>query len=211
MSMLNVKESLRKVVSSASANFSESVDLAVMLNKGIKGSIKSFVDLPHSTGKNVTIGVFAEKDDCQSALDAGANVVGKDDLIQKILNDNLLCDWFIAPPSLMQLVAKVSKILGPKGIMPNPKLGTVTNKFIDIIKKIRQGRIRYKSDAHNIIHVKIGNVACKLDTLQDNLHEVLNSISSTVSANNAKAKVSIFNKVYINTTMSKGSVLLKMS
>lgn len=204
-----MKEALVNVVNLAKSKFVESVDLALVLeDKFTKSSIRGVVDLPFGRGDEVKIGVFAEGEHAKAAIEAGADVVGSEDLIDKILkDDNFICDWFLATSDLMPMVARLSRVLGPKGLMPNPKFGTVTFSFAELIDKIRAGRIRFKSDTYGIIHIKIGNVKFSADDLENNLRECLCVIQNL----RYDGTPVLVKEAYLSTTMGRGSVKLKLN
>lgn len=212
MSYYNIQEGLECAVKAAKANFIESVDLAIALNKKfVKSGLRGLVDLPCGIGKDVKIGVFADNEGSkEEAINAGASIVGGEDLIQEIFASGKVdCDWFLSTSSFMTKVTRISKILGPKGLMPNPKLGTVTSALGDMINKIKLGRIRFKSDSYGLIHVKIGSIDFKPEDLERNLNACLESIVSFAPVNNKNDN--LIRAVYINTTMSKGSIRLKLN
>ncbi|MBQ4875575.1 MAG: 50S ribosomal protein L1 [Rickettsiaceae bacterium H1] len=203
-----MQESLFNVVSLAGSSFIESVDLVVMLDsKSIKNSIKGVIDLPHGSGREVKVAVLAKGDDAKMATDAGADYVGEEDLVQKVLNDTTIqFDWFLSTPDLMPLAARLSKVLGPRNLMPNPKIGTVTKSLTDAVDKIKSGRIRFKSDNCGLIHLKIGNIKFSIGHLEENLKECL----SVIKALRVENKLVVVKKAYLSTTMSGGSIKLNI-
>ena len=210
MSVYNVKDPLSDVVRLATANFSESVDVVFMLDGKVGKSVaKGIVDLPCGLGRDIKIGVFADGDAAKEAYDAGADFVGSEDFVEKILHGNhkVKYDWFLSTPDLMPLVARLAKTLGPRGLMPNPKTGTVTSSFSDLICKIKKGRVKFKSDAYGLIHMKIGDMGLGLDELESNLKECVSVIQNI----QVEGKKVFIKRAYLSTTLSKGSVKLKLN
>lgn len=188
-SISGAMESIKKV---AFAKFDETVDMAVQLGVDPKHSdqmVRGSVLLPHGTGKKVRVAVFAKGEKDREAREAGADVVGAEDLVEKISKGWLEFDRVIATPDLMGAVGKLGKILGPRGLMPNPKSGTVTFNLAKAVIEIRQGRIEYKVEKTGIVHVPVGKVSFETQKLAENAGAVLESI--------IKAKPSTAKGVYL--------------
>jgi large subunit ribosomal protein L1 len=202
--ILPVATALNKVKELAHAKFDESVD--VNINLGIDASkgeqaVRGSVVLPYSKGKQVKILVFARGDYAMSAEKAGADYVGSDDLIEKINGGWMDFDYAIATPDLMGMVGKVAKILGPRGLLPNKKLGTVTFDVADVIQDLKKGRQFFKNDKSGLMHFTIGKVSYTVDQLQQNLVAFLRSLSA---AKPASSKGKFLKKMTLSSTMGVG-------
>lgn len=187
-----VNEAMQVVKKTAFAKFDETVDLVVRLGVDPKHSdqmVRGSVLLPHGTGKKVKIAVFAKGDKDKEAREAGADVVGSEDLVEKITKGWLDFDRVISTPDLMGMVGKLGKILGPRGLMPNPKTGTVTFDLAKAVREVRQGRVEFKVEKAGIVHVPIGKVSFEPQKLAENAHAVLEVI--------VKAKPSTSKGVYL--------------
>lgn len=187
-----ISEAMQVVKKAAFAKFDETVDLAVQLGVDPKHSdqmVRGSVLLPHGTGKKVRVAVFAKGDKEKEAREAGADVVGSEDLVEKITKGWLEFDRVIATPDLMGTVGKLGKILGPRGLMPNPKSGTVTFDLAKAIREVRQGRVEFKVEKAGIIHVPVGKVSFEPQKLAENASTVLETI--------VKAKPSTSKGVYL--------------
>lgn len=163
----------------AYAKFDETVDLAIRLGVDPKRAdqmVRGTTVLPHGTGKKVKILVFAKGEKEQEAWEAGADYVGSVDLMEKVKEGWLEFDQAIATPDLMGEVGKLGKILGPRGLMPNPKTGTVTFEVAKAIQEIRKGRVEYKVDKAGIVHVPIGKISFAGNQLSENAHAIFDSI-----------------------------------
>ena len=203
--LYNPSDALKLVGESAFAKFDESVELHIKL--GVDGrradqQVRGAVILPHGTGKKIRVLVFAKGVKATEAEQAGADFVGADDLSAKIQNEN----WFgfdvvVATPDMMGTVGKLGKILGPKGLMPNPKAGTVTMDVAKAVKDVKAGKIEYKLDKANIIHVIIGKVSFGADKLKENFDAVTNAI---IKAKPSAAKGQYLKSVAIASTMGPG-------
>jgi len=187
-----VSEAMQVVKKAAFAKFDETVDLAVQLGVDPKHSdqmVRGSVLLPHGTGKKVRVAVFAKGDKEKEAKEAGADIVGSEDLVEKITKGWLEFDRVISTPDLMGMVGKLGKILGPRGLMPNPKSGTVTFDLARAIREVRQGRVEFKVEKAGIVHVLVGKVSFEPQKLAENATAVLETI--------VKAKPSTSKGVYL--------------
>jgi large subunit ribosomal protein L1 len=200
----SIEEAIRIVKESSYAKFDETVDLALNLGVDPKKSdqmVRGSVKLPHGTGKKVRVLVFAKGEKEKEAVDAGADIVGAEDIVEKISKGWLDFDKAVATPDMMGLVGKLGKILGPRGLMPNPKLGTVTFDITRAVKEIKAGKVEYKAEKAGIVHVSIGKVSFDNQKLLDNAKAVVDSI---VKAKPATSKGKYLKKIYVSSTMGPG-------
>lgn len=200
----SLKEAVELVKQTAHKKFDESVDLAIRLGVDPKRSdqmVRGTTLLPAGTGKKVRVLVFAKGEKEQEARAAGADYVGSDDLMEKIKGGWMEFDSAIATPDLMGAVGKLGKVLGPRGLMPNPKTGTVTFDLAKAISDIRKGRVEYKLEKAGIIHVPIGKVSFDPKGLYENAFAVLESV---VKAKPASCKGRYLQSVTISSTMGPG-------
>jgi len=188
----------------ASAKFVESVDVAINLGVDPKKSdqvVRGSTVLPHGTGKTVRVAVFAQGANAEAATDAGADVVGMDDLAESIQGGQLDFDVVIASPDAMRVVGKLGQILGPRGLMPNPKVGTVSPDVAGAVKNAKTGQVRYRTDRAGTVHCQIGNVQFDVAALSENLGALLADLNK---AKPASAKGIYMQKVSVSSTMGPG-------
>ncbi|HHF98297.1 MAG TPA: 50S ribosomal protein L1 [Candidatus Aerophobetes bacterium] len=195
---------VKELTSSNGRKFEETVEVAVALNikpkeKGER--VRGTVSLPRGLGRKVRVLVFAAGDQAEEAKKAGADFVGGEDLIQKIEKGWLDFDAVVATPQLMRSVARLGRILGPKGLMPSPKIGTVTDNPGKVVEELKRGKIEYRNDATGVIHAPIGKVSFSEDALLENFYALLKAIEkdkpSTVKGRYIKS-------IYISSTMGPG-------
>ncbi len=189
------------------ASFDESVDMVFRLGVDPKHSdqmVRGSVVLPHGTGKVVRILVFAKGEKEKEASQAGADYVGLDEYIERINKGWLEFDAVVATPDLMGTVGKLGKVLGPRGLMPNPKTGTVTFDVAKAIKEIRQGRVEYRVDKAGIVHVSVGRVSFSTEQLFENAEVVTQSI---VKGKPSSSKGKYMKSVSVSTTMGPGVIV----
>ena len=187
------------------AKFDETVELHVKLgvdSKHADQQVRGTVVLPNGTGKTLKVLVFAKGPKADEAEKAGADYVGAEELIPKIQNDN----WFdydvvVATPDMMGVVGRLGKVLGPKGLMPNPKSGTVTMDVTKAISEIKSGKVEYRLDKNNIIHLGFGKVSFGADKLEENYQTIIDAI---IKAKPAAAKGQYIKSISISTTMGPG-------
>lgn len=201
---LSFVEGLKKVKELAFARFDESVDVDV--NVGIDPSkgdqvVRGSVLLPNGTGKEVKVAVFAKGDYADAAHKAGADYVGAEDLIEKIEGGWLDFNYAIATPDLMGLVGKVAKILGPRGLVPNKKTGTVTFDVAPVISDLKRGRLFFKNDKNGIVHFSFGKVSFAPEKLVENLSAFIRALASSKPAS---SKGKFIRKVTVSSTMGVG-------
>ncbi len=200
----SLEDAIKVVKESSYTKFDETVDLAVNLGVDPRKSeqmVRGTVVLPHGIGKKVRVLVFAKGEKEKEASDAGADYVGSEDLVEKISKGWLDFDKSVATPDVMGLVGKVGKILGPRGLMPNPKLGTVTFDIAKTVKEIKAGKIEYRTEKAGIVHVPIGKISFDADKLLDNAKTV---ISSIIRAKPATSKGRYLKKISVSSTMGPG-------
>ena len=199
-----LEEAIKLVKESSYTKFDEAVDLAVNLGVDPRKSdqmVRGTVVLPHGIGKKVRVLVFAKGEKEKEAQEAGADYVGAEDLVEKITKGWLDFDKSVATPDVMGLVGKLGKILGPRGLMPNPKLGTVTFDVAKTVKEIKAGKVEYKAEKAGIVHVPIGKVSFDADKLFENAKTIINSI---IKAKPATSKGKYLKKLSISSTMGPG-------
>ncbi|CDI01610.1 50S ribosomal subunit protein L1, regulates synthesis of L1 and L11 [Candidatus Competibacter denitrificans Run_A_D11] len=188
----------------STVKFRESVDVAVNLGVDPRKSdqvVRSATLLPHGTGKTVRVAVFAQGANADAARDAGADVVGFEDLAESVKAGNLDFDVVIAAPDAMRVVGQLGKILGPRGLMPNPKVGTVTPDVVGAIHNAKAGQVRYRTDKAGIIHCTIGKVDFAPNQLQENLQALLHDLQKIKPAT---SKGIYIRRVTVSTTMGPG-------
>jgi large subunit ribosomal protein L1 len=186
------------------AKFDESVDLDVRLGvdpRNADQQVRGTVNLPHGTGKKVRVLVFAKGDAADAAKAAGADYVGAEDLIEKIQGGWTDFDACVATPNLMRDVSKVGKILGPRGLMPNPKTGTVTMDVATVVGELKAGKVEYRLDRHAIVHCTVGKKSFNEQALAENIQTLLDALNK---AKPASAKGVYMKTVSVSTTMGPG-------
>ena len=200
-------EAIAIVQKNATAKFAEGIDVAVRLGIDAKKSdqgVRGSTVLPHGTGKSVRVAVFAQGDAAAKALEAGAEVVGMDELADKMLAGDLNYDVIIAAPDAMRVVGKLGQVLGPRGLMPNPKVGTVTPDVATAVKNAKAGQVRYRNDKGGIIHCTIGKAKFEAAHLKANLQALLADLNK---ARPLTAKGQYLIKVSLSSTMGPGVVI----
>ena len=197
-------DALGLVKKHTSKKFDESVDISVMLGIDAKKSdqqIRGVLSLPKMPEKKIKIAVFAEGDDAEMAKKNGADIVGSDDLIESVKKGDIKFDKCISTPQMMVKVSSIGQILGPKGIMPNPKLGTVTKDLSEAIKNIKAGQVEYKTDKAGIVHLSIGKISFSDDELKNNITFFFSELQKKKPTS---SKGIFIKKIYINSTMGPG-------
>lgn len=203
--LYDLDESVELLQKTAKANFDETIDLSVRLGVDPKHAdqlVRGAVVLPHGTGRKVTVLVFAKGDKAKEAEAAGAEYVGGEELVQKIQGEN----WFdfdvvVATPDMMGVVGRIGRVLGPKGLMPNPKSGTVTFDVGEAVKEIKAGKVEYRVDKSSIINVPIGKVSFGTEKITENFTTIMDAI---IKARPAAAKGRYLKSVTISSTMGPG-------
>jgi large subunit ribosomal protein L1 len=200
-----VAEALTLVKETATAKFDESIDVAVQLGIDPKKSdqlVRGSVVLPAGTGKSVRVAVFAQGEKAEAARAAGADIVGLDDLADSIKAGQIDFDIVIASPDTMRVVGALGQILGPRGLMPNPKVGTVTPDVVTAVKNAKAGQVQYRTDKAGIIHATIGRASFGVEQLQTNLAALVDALQK---ARPAAAKGIYLRKVAVSSTMGGGA------
>ena len=203
--LYDVEEAVSIIKKTANAKFDETIEAHIKL--GVDGRhadqrVRGAVVLPHGTGKKVRVLVFAKGDKVEEAQAAGADFVGGQELVPKIQNEGWLdFDVVVATPDMMGVVGRLGRVLGPKGLMPNPKAGTVTMDVTKAVNDIKAGKIEYRLDKTNIIHVPVGKASFTEEQLADNFHTLMGAI---VKAKPAAAKGQYLKSVTITSTMGPG-------
>lgn len=197
----NLQEAVKIIKERATAKFDETIEIAINLNidtRKADQSIRGMISLPHGTGRTVRVAVFAKDAKADEAKNAGADIVGDDDLAELIKKGEINFDRCIATPDMMGVVGKVAKILGPKGLMPNPKLGTVTPNVAQAVKDAKAGQIEYRAEKAGIIHAGIGKASFSETQLAENIKFLADTVSK---ARPTGIKGSFIKKVSLSSTM----------
>jgi large subunit ribosomal protein L1 len=200
-----VAEALALVKETATAKFNESIDVAVQLGIDPKKSdqlVRGSVVLPAGTGKTVRVAVFAQGEKAEAAKQAGADIVGMEDLADSIKAGQIDFDILIASPDTMRIVGALGQILGPRGLMPNPKVGTVTPDVATAVKNAKAGQVQYRTDKAGIIHATIGRASFDVEQLQTNLAALVDALNK---ARPTAAKGIYLRKVAVSSTMGGGA------
>lgn len=197
-------EGINMVIDLAKAKFDESVEIAMNLGvdpRHADQQIRGTVSLPNGTGKTVRVAVFAKGELAAAATEAGADVVGFDDLVQKVQKGFLDFDRVVAAPDCMAELGKVARILGPKGLMPNPKLGTVTTDVAKVVKEIKAGMVQYRVEKAGIVHAQVGKVSFGAEKLAENINAFMDAIKA---AKPAAVKGAYIKSIALSSTMGPG-------
>ena len=199
-----VVEALQLIKESATAKFDESIDIAVNLGVDARKSdqmVRGSVVLPKGIGKTVRVAVFAQGDNVQKAKDAGADIVGFEDLAAEIKAGKMDFDVVIATPDAMRVVGQLGQVLGPRGLMPNPKVGTVSADVVGAVKNAKAGQVQYRTDKGGIVHCTIGRASFAVDDLKENLAALMDALQR---AKPASSKGIYFKRVSVSSTMGVG-------
>jgi large subunit ribosomal protein L1 len=197
-------EAVKIIKNGATSKFNETIEVCVMLGidtKKPEQSVRSVINLPHGTGKTYRVAVFAKDQKADDAKNAGAEIVGANELVEMIKNGDIQFDRCIATPDMMPLVGQVGKILGPKGLMPNPKLGTVTQDVATAVKNIKGGQIEYRSEKNGIVHAGIGKASFTEEDIIDNVKALIDAI---VKMKPTGLKGHYLKKMVLSSTMGVG-------
>jgi large subunit ribosomal protein L1 len=200
----SLKEAAEIVASTAGVKFDETVDAAVRLGVNPAHAdqmVRGSVVLPHGLGKTVRVLVFAKGDKEKEALDAGADLVGNDEIIEKIKGGWMEFDRVIATPDMMGSVGKIGKILGPRGLMPNPKVGTVTFEVANAVKELKAGKVEFRVEKAGIVHSPVGKVSFGAEKLRENVNALLETI---IKLKPASSKGIYIKSISLSSTMGVG-------
>jgi large subunit ribosomal protein L1 len=200
----SLSDAIANLKDNSKVKFKESVDVSIMLGVDPRKSdqvVRGATLMPKGTGKTVRVAVFAQGDDADKAKAAGADIVGFDDLADQIKAGEMNFDLVIATPAAMRVVGQLGQILGPRGLMPNPKVGTVTPNVVKAIENAKAGQVRYRTDKNGIIHCSIGKVDFNAGDLQENLVALISDLKKAKPSN---AKGMYLKKISISTTMGPG-------
>src|SRR5918998_11701 len=204
MKLYPVQEALKVIKENATAKFNESIDVAINLGIDAKKSdqaVRGSLVLPQGTGKSVRVAVFAQGERGQQARDAGADIVGFDDLANDIKGGKMDFDVVIATPDAMRVVGQLGQILGPRGLMPNPKVGTVTQDVTMAVKNAKAGQVQYRTDKAGIVQCTIGRASFTIEALEENFKALIDAVNK---ARPAAAKGVYLRKVSVTSTMGVG-------
>jgi len=200
----NVEKAVEMIKTGATAKFDETIEVAMNLGIDPRQSdqnVRGVVQLPHGTGKSLRVAVFAKGDKAKQARDAGADVVGDADLAEKVQAGQIDFDRCIATPDMMALVGRLGKVLGPRGLMPNPKLGTVTNDIAEAVKAAKGGQVEFRAEKAGLVHAGVGKASFTKEALIDNVKAFVGAVAK---AKPSGAKGSYIKKVSLSSTMGPG-------
>ena len=202
-----VEEAVKLVKQNATAKFDETIEIAINLNVDPRHAdqmVRGVIALPNGTGKTLRIAVFAKGDKAKEAQAAGADLVGAEDLAEKVQKGEINFDRVIAAPDMMPLVGRLGKVLGPRGLMPNPKLGTVTADVASAVKAVKGGQVEFRAEKAGIIHAGVGKASFTEAALAENVRALYGAVSR---AKPAGAKGTYIRKVSLSSTMGPGVAL----
>ncbi len=208
---VSIEDALARVKEQATAKFNESVEVSVNLGVDPRKSdqvVRGSTVLPHGTGKTVRVAVFAQGTAADAATEAGADIVGMEDLAEQVKGGNLNFDVVVAAPDAMRVVGQLGKILGPRGLMPNPKVGTVTPDVASAVKNAKAGQVQYRTDRAGIIHCIIGKASFEVQALRENLEALVTDLNK---AKPSASKGVYLQKITVSSTMGPGVGIEKAS
>jgi large subunit ribosomal protein L1 len=200
----NVEKAVELIKKGATAKFDETIEVAMNLGIDPKQgdqNVRGVVLLPHGTGKTLRVAVFAKGDKAKVAKDAGADLVGAEDLAEKVQAGQIEFDRVIAAPDMMAIVGRLGKVLGPRGLMPNPKLGTVTNDIAEAVKAAKGGQVEFRAEKAGLVHAGVGKASFTKEALIENLKTFVGAVAK---AKPAGAKGSYIKKISLSSTMGPG-------
>jgi large subunit ribosomal protein L1 len=200
----NVDKAVDLIKKGATAKFDETIEVALNLGVDPKQgdqNVRGIVQLPHGTGKKLRVAVFAKGDKAKLAKDAGADLVGAEDLAEKVQAGQIDFDRVIATPDMMAIVGRLGKVLGPRGLMPNPKLGTVTNDIAEAVKAAKGGQIEFRAEKAGLVHAGVGKASFSKEALIENLKAFVGAVAK---AKPTGAKGSYIKKISLSSTMGPG-------
>jgi large subunit ribosomal protein L1 len=200
----SVDKAVDLIKKGATAKFDETIEVAMNLGIDPKQgdqNVRGVVQLPHGTGKTLRVAVFAKGDKAKIAKDAGADLVGAEDLAEKVQAGQIDFDRVIASPDMMAIVGRLGKVLGPRGLMPNPKLGTVTNDIAEAVKATKGGQVEFRAEKAGLVHAGVGKASFSKEALIENLKTFVGAVAK---AKPAGAKGSYIKKISLSSTMGPG-------
>lgn len=200
----SIEQAVEILKNNAKAKFDETIEIALNLNidaKKADQNLRAAIQLPNGSGKTYRVAVFARGDKAEEAKKAGADIVGSDDLMSSIQNGEMNFDRCIATPDMMALVGRVGKILGPRGLMPNPKLGTVTNDVAQAVAAVKGGTVEYRNEKSGIIHARVGKISFSNQALVENIKFFVDVI---VKSRPSGVKGNFIKKISLSSTMGPG-------
>ena len=203
-SSYDIAEAVKIIKGAAKAKFDETIEVSINLGVDPRHAdqmVRGVVELPHGTGKTMRVAVFAKEAKAQEALDAGADVVGADDLAERIQGGELNFDRIIATPDMMSVVGKLGKVLGPRGLMPNPKLGTVTPQVAEAVRSAKAGQVQFRVEKAGIVHAGVGKASFTEEQLAENVKAFVDAI---IKAKPSGAKGQYLKKASVSSTMGPG-------
>lgn len=202
--LYSLADALALVKETSTAKFDESIDIAINLGIDVRKSdqvVRGAVVLPSGTGKTVRVAVFAQGDKAKEALDAGADIVGLEDLAEQIKSNEINFDLAIASPDSMRIVGQLGQILGPRGLMPNPKVGTVTLDVANAVKNAKAGQVQFRADKAGIIHCTVGRASFSVDALKENVVALVDALNKSKPP---ASKGVYLRKMAVSSTMGVG-------
>ncbi|BBL35143.1 50S ribosomal protein L1 [Nitrosomonas stercoris] len=202
--LYSLMDALDLAKNTATAKFDESIDISINLGVDVRKSdqvVRGAVVLPSGTGKTVRVAVFAQGDKAQEALDAGADIVGFEDLAEQVKSNEINFDLAIASPDAMRVVGQLGQILGPRGLMPNPKVGTVTTDVAGAVRNAKAGQIQFRADKAGIVHCTVGRASFSVDALKTNIVALVEALNR---AKPATSKGVYFRRMAVSSTMGVG-------
>jgi large subunit ribosomal protein L1 len=202
--LYELNDAVKMVKGNATAKFDETIELAINLGVDPRHAdqmVRGMVELPHGTGKSVRVAVFAKDDKAEEAKAAGADVVGAEDLMEKVQAGEIDFERVIATPDMMAVVGRLGKVLGPRGLMPNPKLGTVTPDVATAVKAAKAGQIEFRVEKAGIIHAGVGKASFSEDQIRENISAFVDAINR---AKPSGAKGTYMQRVSVSSTMGPG-------
>ena len=200
----SVEDAVKFLKEGAKAKFDETIEISMNLGVDTRHAdqqVRGVVQLPHGTGKSMRVAVFAKGDKAEEATSAGADIVGAEDLAERVQNGEMDFDRVVATPDMMAVVGRLGKVLGPRGLMPNPKLGTVTPDVTEAVKAAKGGEVQFRAQKEGIVHAGIGKASFGEDAIADNVRAFVTAISR---AKPSGAKGTYIKKVAISSTMGPG-------
>ena len=199
-----VNEAIKLLKETAKAKFDETVELTVVLGIDVKKSdqaVRGIMMLPHGTGKTKVVAVIAKGEKVTEAKEAGADFCDSEELVKEISKGKIKFDALVATPDSMRDISKLAKTLGPRGLMPSPKTGTVTFEVADAVKKIKAGEVAFRNDESGVVHMSVGKISFEEDKLQQNIES---SIEAVIKARPSAAKGQFLKKIALSSTMGPG-------